>query len=151
SPRKLRLFAAACCRRVWDLLCGDEYRDLLAFAERCADDSRKSRSDELRRLAVRIYEHPQDWMHAPTVGFDDADAEHAVLHLAGAPPGAVRGSNGQGRPIFASATEEVLSPTYLARCAAEHVARALARRGTPAAGATARVALRETSVSLASR
>jgi hypothetical protein len=149
SARKLRLFAAACCRRVWGLLRDDGYRDLVALAERCADEG--SGGDEVRRLAERMYDHPHSWLHTRPGGIDGSDAEHAALFLAGAPPGAIRGGDEHGRIIFANATEEVLSPTYQARYAAEFVARALTRQGDPAAGATAHAALRDTSVSLAAR
>jgi hypothetical protein len=37
SPRKLRLFAAACCRRVWDLITHDTSRFAALAAERFAD------------------------------------------------------------------------------------------------------------------
>jgi hypothetical protein len=37
SQRKFRLFSVACCRRVWDLLRHDRYRQLVELAEQYAD------------------------------------------------------------------------------------------------------------------
>lgn len=37
SPRKLRLFAVGCCRRVWDLVTHDNSRFAALAAERFAD------------------------------------------------------------------------------------------------------------------
>jgi hypothetical protein len=141
SERKLRLFGVACCSRVWGLLPDKEYRDLVALVERYADNPVK-RNHPFRR-AERIYDHPQNWPHVPptrTAWFEDWHAQHAVLHLAGVPPGAIRGDWGRvgaRRLILVDASHQCLSPVSLSRHAAESVASALARHGGDAIQATA--------------
>src|SRR4051794_33283660 len=52
SPRKWRLYACACVRRVWQHIEGAPYRKALALSERYADG--KAALDELQRLSQRL-------------------------------------------------------------------------------------------------
>ncbi len=74
SPRKFRLFASACCRRLWGRCHDERTRRLIAVAERFADGA--AGADELRE-AVRGNEAtdptPQRWAAANAAEADDAD------------------------------------------------------------------------------
>jgi hypothetical protein len=83
SPRKFRLFAAACCRRLWGRCHDERTRRLIETAERYADCA--AGGDELRE-AVRANEAtdptPQRWAAANAAAADDADGASRVAFWA---------------------------------------------------------------------
>jgi hypothetical protein len=60
SPRKLRLFACACCRLVWDLLDDDRPRRAVEVAERFADRLVKNRERQQAQQAAWEYSDEQE-------------------------------------------------------------------------------------------
>jgi hypothetical protein len=75
SPRKRRLFAAACCREVWRLICDDRYRSAVEAAEAFADGAI---SDAARQRIAKSagLEKPDDALQSP------ADHAHQAARLA---------------------------------------------------------------------
>ncbi len=56
SDRKLRLFAAACCRSIWHLLTDPRSRSLLSLTEQVADgQATKEEMEEARRQHQHLY------------------------------------------------------------------------------------------------
>jgi hypothetical protein len=76
SDRKLRLFAVACCRRIWHLLIDERSRKAVLVAERDADQARPEEVSEVfyqSQCAFRVCEYASDC---------HADAAWAACQLA---------------------------------------------------------------------
>src|SRR3954453_17170238 len=76
SERKLRLFAVACCRRVWHLFPHDNYRRAVDAAEQFAEGSISwGELDVPRRAAGSVYDErgPPTVRVATIAGYVEAD------------------------------------------------------------------------------
>src|SRR5689334_652941 len=60
SPRKLRLFVCACCRRVWDVMFDERSKRVVEAAERWADGQMTARDLKPIQLAACLAEKPKE-------------------------------------------------------------------------------------------
>lgn len=67
SERKLRLFACACCRSIWDYIEGRPAQRLVEIAEKCADGqaNRRELADAQRQLTSYIKDDPEGTARDP--------------------------------------------------------------------------------------
>src|SRR5262249_49857984 len=91
SERKLRLFAVACCRRIWDFLLDGRSREAVEvgewYADGLADREQLVRATQAAEVAARILSHPPA-RAATWVAANDPAAETSMeAARAAGPPG----------------------------------------------------------------
>lgn len=72
SPRKWRLFACGCCRRVWSLLLDPKMRECVEIAEDYADDLASEQA--LAETCRRAWHTWSNWPRIDRVGFQAVSA-----------------------------------------------------------------------------
>jgi hypothetical protein len=112
TERKLRLFACACCRRIWHYMLDERSRTAVEVAERCADGGVSQ--EELRVAAARAFEAARAERASDIDGLPECAAHDAIGYY---------DSNG---------AITTLTPSFFPLNAADNAALALATRANRA-------------------